>query len=583
MDSYFLQVEPRDELTAIIDKIVNTQAERVYVLISENSRIAQSALNFRLIKREADALGKEIIIVSSSPQVQNLALKSSLQVHLETAELRHGAEQTGVPSSAPAKISDVFAPLTSEKEPPAPAPTAKPSAKISFKPATDQPKPRKCAPPSVSDKDKTLVQFWSNRLLAPSLPLLKAPQAVLPRIGRLFLDKLYKFRSFRNFRTAMLALIGTAAILFAATFYSILPRAEVHITPVIEEAVLEMALTAGASIARPEPEKFLVPAQIFEKTVTHKMTVSATGEKELRDKASGTIKVYNAYSSSPQTLVVNTRFVSEEGKLFRTAETSVVPGAEVEDGKIVPSFTTVRVLAAEPGEEYNIDSASFSIPGFKGTPKYLGFYGKSEKPMSGGKIGTAKVVTEDDYNSARRKIEGDLLKLADTELGLLLPDGLFIPPAAKSSPDIKITSSAGIGDTASEFILEGNVEIRAFAISVGEIVDMLDADFAMRFPDMKLVAASAQPQYKVTKTDFKKGAMEFTITMPRLAYMEVNADEVVSNISGQSEESVRTYLGGLKNIKEARITFWPFWVNTIPTDAARIKVRIEGLPQALTY
>jgi len=94
-------------------------------------------------------------------------------------------------------------------------------------------------------------------------------------------------------------------------------------------------------------------------------------------KATGIITIYNTYSSSPQTLVKTTRFVSEGGKLFRTTKTIVVPGADASSGKIVPGSTTVEVIASEPGNEYNIGPSTFSIPGFKGTPKYLAFYGES--------------------------------------------------------------------------------------------------------------------------------------------------------------------------------------------------------------
>jgi len=546
MDSYFVQVQPRDELTVVIDKIINTQAARVYILVSENSRIAQSALNFRLIKREADTLGKEIIIVSSSPQVQNLALKSSLQVHLETPELRHGAEQSINASVEPSKISDVFVSAIPEKR----------SAALRESPTIV---PVKTDKDQGIVKDNAIAQFWSNRLLRPSVPLLKAPRILL---------------RFPNFRVVMFVLIGIAAIVSGATFYSVLPRAEVHITPLIEEVALEMVLTGDTNISRQDPGKFLVPAQIFEKTVSLEKNAVSSGEKEIREKASGTIKIYNGYSSSPQTLVKNTRFVSESGKLFRSAETIIVPGAEVENGKIMPNFMTTRIIASEPGEEYNIGPASFSVPGLKGTEKYLGFYGKSEQAMSGGKIGTVKMITEDNYNSARRALENELGSLAEQELNLLLPDGLTIPGDAKLVGEIKITSSGSIGDAANEFTLKGTRTIKAFAISERGITDMVNEDFLARFPEKRLLDFGEKPQYKVSKMDFKKGTLELALISSRKAYITIDPKDIVLHILGKREEDVRAYLGGLKNIKEAKITLWPFWVKEMPYDEAKIKVVI---------
>ncbi len=566
MDSYFIQVQPRDELTAIIDKIINTQADKVYILISENSRIAQSALNFRLIKREADALGKDVIIVSASSLVQNLALKSSLQVHLETPEFRQGAEGRRDEDLHPAKISDVFIGGSS-------------NADLKVLPRASKPKPllettvkEKHTDIAEGEKDKAIAQFFSSRYLRPRLPLLKAPRIILARLP------LERLRTLYNFRVAIFTLIGIAAILSAATFYYILPRAEVRIMPIVEEVILEMVLTGNTDIAQSDPEKFLVPVQIFEKTVALEKSAIASGEKEIRNKASGMIKVYNAYSSAPQNLVQNTRFVSEDGKLFRTAENIVVPGAEVEDGKILPSFTTVRVLASEPGEEYNIGPESFSIPGFKGTPKYLGFYGESDKAMDGGKIGTTKLITESDYNSARRELESELLALADDEVDLLLPQGLVIPEGAKDEVKVKITSSANIGDTANDFVFKGVATIRAFAISEGSVLDMLTEDFFERFPDKILLVSGTHPQYKISKTDFTKGTIAFTISVSRNVYSRVDPKEIIENIYGKSERDVREHLSGLKNIKGAKITFWPFWVKDMPNERMKIKVIVEGVP-----
>ena len=60
-------------------------------------------------------------------------------------------------------------------------------------------------------------------------------------------------------------------------------------------------------------------------------------EKELNEKARGSLTVYNEYSSSPQTLVATTRFESPEGKIFRIEKNIVVPGAKIEEGKIIAS------------------------------------------------------------------------------------------------------------------------------------------------------------------------------------------------------------------------------------------------------
>ena len=89
---------------------------------------------------------------------------------------------------------------------------------------------------------------------------------------------------------------------------------------------------------------------------------------------------------------------------------------EIEEGEIVPSSIDVEVVADEPGKEYNIGPTTFSIPGFKGSPKYEGFYGKSTKPMTGGLIHQGKVVSEEDVARAETELKEALLEEAQEEL-----------------------------------------------------------------------------------------------------------------------------------------------------------------------
>jgi hypothetical protein len=126
MDSYIIQLHPQDELTVVIDKIIHTQAGRIYLLIPDTSRIAQHALNFRLLKREADILGKEIVVVSASPRVQTLALKASLKAHQETHAFQEGARTSQDIFAQSPKLEDIVEPLIPEVTTPAPGRPKKP-------------------------------------------------------------------------------------------------------------------------------------------------------------------------------------------------------------------------------------------------------------------------------------------------------------------------------------------------------------------------------------------------------------------------------------------------------------------------
>jgi len=539
MDTYIIQVQAQDELTVIIDKIINTQADRVYLLIPEKSRIAEHLLNFRLLKREADTLGKEVIVVSESSRVQGLAVKSSLQAHQETQELKMEAQKASSSSILKTpKLADIVPSAT------------KPKGKISAKKAEDT---------KSREPEKKIANFWNRRPISPKRPVIAIPKNLrsLPR-PRIHLAIPSKHIA----RIALFSLIGISGIIAALTFYSVLPNAKVFITPMSEDVTLEMDISDT------------VASQLFEKRIESSRSAATTGEREIEEHASGVIRIYNSYSSSPQTLVKTTRFVSEAGILFRTAETIVVPGAEIVEGKIVPSSTTVNVIAAKPGEEYNIGPSTFSIPGFKGTPKYLAFYGKSESKIEGGKIGLESVVTRDDYNNLEGSLKTELTGKIDEALRILLPEGFVIPEGASRTYEPEIISSNSIDSASTEFTMTGSILIKAFAIREVDVINLMRNDFENEFPGKQIVINGGGVTYEILNIDFEQSKLALKASLQQRAIPSIDAQEIKEGLVGKREDVVRSYLASNPDIKEAKVTFWPFWVNKITDDLSRVEVII---------
>ncbi len=577
MDSYIIQVQPRDELTVLIDKLIHTQAERVYLLVPDSSRIAQHSLNFRLLKREADSLGKEIVVVSSSPRVQNLALKSQLQAHQETHELKESASREAAEAIArPRKLSDIVAPpATYQSDAEAPPPRQKPREKKK-KVRHDERKIKNLSDGTV----RKITSFWMRKPL-PSLShraIRGVPHVTLPGLPRVKFD--VKLNNAAVLKAILASLIGVSFLVSIITFYLILPRSKIYISPATEKVSIDLKIRGDTNVIALEDGGDsvgrVVPSQIFEKSLRVSKTAASRGEKDVREKATGVIKVYNSYSSSPQTLVQTTRFVSESGKVFRTIATIVVPGAEVRDGEIVPSSTMVSVIAQDAGREYNIGPSTFSIPGFKGTPKYLAFYGKSEKSMGGGEIGKVKVISEDDYKNLEKQVTSELSSQSSTALLTLLPEGFLIPQGAKYTGQIQIDSSGKVGDSAAEFTITGSVLTKAFAVRESDIKKMLANDFAARFPNMRRNVGKEEIIYEAIDSRFEKGILEMKVSLSHDASAIIDKQKIIEGVRGKTEAEVRSFLSSFASIREARVTFWPFWVSKIPDDLNKIEIIVEG-------
>lgn len=578
MDSYIIQVKPQDELTVVVDKVIHTQAARVYLLVPEGSRIAQHVLNFRLLKREADALRKEIVVVSSSERVQSLALKASLQVHQETSELRRGAAMEGQEKiSVPPRLADIVpSPHRSrvrepqkEKE----ADIAPPPSRAA--PSSKSPKSSKTPKTDTTSQERKIIGFWMRQ---PSLrakdSLITLPKHAHRLVSGVKLPRVALDAS-KFFHILLWGLVGASLVVTTLTFYFVLPRAKIFISPVVEEVESEIFIQASAHISEANLGSRIVPAQIFEQSLDDSRTIISSGERDIQEKAEGLIRVYNAYSSAPQTLVATTRFVSESGKLFRTKETIVVRGAEVEGGKIIPSFTEVVVIASKSGEEHNIGPSTFSIPGFKGTDKYLGFYGKSVSSMEGGQVGRVKVITSDDYTETRSELIKSLKARAQDDLALTIPEGFFIISGAQELSDVQISSTGQPQEVADELTVFGSISSKAFAIRRSDVEKIIKADFTVKFPGKNLILSAEGVTYQVRRSDFAKGSFEIDVLLSQQVASIVDEAEIRQAVRGKDESGVRAFLSSHPSIREARVTFWPFWVNQIPADTAKIEITVE--------
>lgn len=126
--------------------------------------------------------------------------------------------------------------------------------------------------------------------------------------------------------------------------------------------------------------------------------------KEVYEKAEGEITIYNNYSNTPQVLITNTRFQSPDGKIFRISNSITVPGKNGDkEGSI-----KVKVTADTYGSEYNIGPTKFTIPGFQNTPRFEGFYAKSEESMTGGASGIVQMVSKTDIDNTKKDLTEDL-------------------------------------------------------------------------------------------------------------------------------------------------------------------------------
>lgn len=368
---------------------------------------------------------------------------------------------------------------------------------------------------------------------------------------------------------AVLAVVIVAGIVAA----TVLPKAEVKIVSKKQEWVYKDSVKAER-LAVIDPALATVPGQSFSEKKSHQISAPATGKKNVQQKATGTITIFNAYSSDPQPLVATTRFVAPDGKLFRLAQSIVVPAAKIIEGKIVPSSLDAAVVADQAGTSYNIGPVSyFSIPGFKGTPKYQAFYGESKAAMTGGFIGETAFPTDADIKKGKTTLAEALEKLLKDELAKKIPADFKIIDGASGFSILKQEVITQV-DSAGNFSINADGQISAVAFKEADLMKMLGQKINQTLKDEYIIKTNTLT-YGKARADFAAGRISFPIDFKSSVAKHIDAEALKPKFLGKSEVELRSLIGSMSDLESGVISLWPFWVTKVPNNLAKITVTVD--------
>lgn len=371
--------------------------------------------------------------------------------------------------------------------------------------------------------------------------------------------------------TLVFLFIGGFLYIFTAFFAS----ADITITPRQEKVTLDETLFIGDKVRG-------IPYEMITLSKVHGIVVPATENETAEERAFGTIIVYNKHSSASQRLVKNTRFETVEGLVYRIRDSVNVPGTTVKDGQLIPGSVEAVVYADSPGEKYNIGLTDFTIPGFKGDPRYANFYARSKTPMEGGFVGVRKKVAEAQKKTAIIEIQKQLKDLLAPELLAQVPQNFITFTdlsffSFEDAPQAEVTDSSvkiNVKGTLRAAILEKDLLEEFIARETAPALSGLgDAEFI----DISTLLVSV-PQ-KDSNIIEKKGVIEVKIQGSGIVALSYSEDAIRGSLLGVSIDNFDLILEQYNpSIKEATASISPFWKRMFPEEADKLtitKVLIE--------
>jgi hypothetical protein len=528
-------LDKNDDLDRAVHQLIGAKSHVVVLNIPRDSVLASSVNNFHVLKRESATAEKELCIESVDERILELAGLAKIKAFNPVFKQRERVISDILPKPRFERVSKNIR-EEGEKE--------VPDEEVG----------------EAEDDDEEEESFEPENVIPPA----EARRA---------------FRKTKRRRLARTALsFGVFVLVVLGGFFvasRVLPKATVEmiLKKVPVTFAYEVEATSGHQAAVVSGQNMRLPAELLKAKGNLSLNFPASGKEKVEKKAKGKLVIYNAYSSESQVLVATTRFLSPSGKLFRLDERVTIPGAKIENGKIVPSKIEIRVTADEPGEDYNIGSEErWRIPGFKGDPRYEGFYADSREAMSGGFVGEEAVPTDEDLEAGRVKIFSDLESVLEAQALILLNEEFKVFPGAREFKILEERVEPAKSD--GTFGIFAEAELRYLVFKEESIKEAVISDAGETvLPDMKVRDFSID--YGEPKINLAGASMTFSVEGQTVFEPDFDIEELKKQFAGQNEEELRKTVFFLSGLERANISLWPFWVSRVPSDPDKVKIILD--------
>lgn len=528
-DTIYIDVD--DEITTVIDKVQSSDKNIVALVLPKRPGAFQSVVNMKLLKKTADNTQKNVVLISKDKSLLPLAGA----VGMYTApDLQSKPTIPDSPKSAADSVdkNKTVGELSEE--------TKDDEVKVESQ-ESDKPD-KKSGKKKSESKDKTKIpnfERFRKRLL----------------IGGL----------------AALLLIGGAVYAFM-----VLPKATVALTTNTSNVDVNLNFTADTEASEFDEENSVVPAVRKDFRETDSERVAATGEKNLGNKAEGSVELTNcAETTGAINVPAGTRVVN--GNLAYVTDESVnLPESSFNFfGDCTTSSRDVDVTAEQAGEEYNLSSGkNFNLSGYNGVEAV------NEDNFSGGTTKIVKIVSQGDVDGALQKIQDRANSDASEEIvDELRDDGFYPIKATLSSEDPVITTSPNVGDESNNVTVTATTSYTMVGVQERFLRRLINNEA------QKDIDSESQQinEYSLNKAeinlrdaDSSSENLPLSLSISLVAGPEINKNQIKNLSAGKSKDDIKRSLGSRPGISEVEVTYSPFWVSSTPKSADKINVRVSN-------
>ncbi len=539
-DTIYLEAD--SEITEAIDKLKKAKGHTVKMVVPARSPLAQSVVNLKLLKKAAKDNSKELALVTGDRTARHLAgrleipVAATVKAEPKVPEVAKEDEKPDIDQAAEeaeaAKDDEVAeADASTEEEDDSPVKTRDlhDEDEISDKPTAEK------SPKKSKSEKKNKIPNYND-----------------------FQKKLF---------IGIGAALGLIAIILLITFVA---SANIIIIAQANQKPVNINFTASATSAT-DPATGTAAARLLTQSKDFSANVTASGQKDVGTKATGSISIRNCEDSNPRSLPAGTTF-STNGKNFTSNSAVTIAGGSFSGGGSVcnSAVAQVGITAGENGDSYNFSNASFSTPSltanFKSTGTTNGGSSKVVTILSQSDIDKAKQTALDANND---KVKSDLQSKASKDLTVL--------PDTFSQNVTAFSSSSAVDSQVNSATITGRVDYTMLAVPNTALDQIINAQLKKDLKPTDDIYQNGRDdaEVKVTKL-VNKSQAELNLKTTAYAGAKIDKQALAKAVAGKSKHDASSYIKeqvpSAQSVNIHGVPFWP-WLPAVPShNKIQIKV-----------
>lgn len=545
-DKQPLYLESDEEIPSVIDRLEEFKGKTIVLVVPKTSVVLQSVINLKLIQRVSQKLDIDFSLVSQDPIGRNLANQVGIAVYDSLSAKTPILEPIAQPLE---KEGVIEVDLSKPKRPPV--------AVHHFQEEKEQ---------KQKEEKLSEAEFVTEpeKIFIP--PVKDAPIVATSKPKK---------------RKGLLITIIVVVIIILFGLLLFYPKGTVSIVVAGEAFDQSADILVSKDEKNPDIAGSKIPATQVETTKEADQKFSATGKKNVGEKAKGTIAFNNSWSTDAQNLTAGAR-VSKDGKIFVLATDLIIPGASLtlKEGQVVtnPGKINGNIEATDAGESYNVAAGKFVI-GDVPAEKREKIYAESTAQLAGGSTKEITVVSAADIELAKEALKTDIINKAKDDLTNQSKGSLLLDSAIRVET-IEATPSVEEGTEAADFNMKIKAKSRALVFSESGFRDVFLAKVKEKVPnDKELLLEGGQLDKIVTKAkdiDIDKGQMTISGSVKTKIGPKIDLFGLKAKVAGRKISEAVEIVKATKSIEDASIGVQPNWLlSRLPFSAKQISVKVE--------